>query len=188
MSISAKCKLKVLVPDAHLTERSIQTIRGHRVMVDSDLAGLYQVETSNLNKAVKRNIERFPVDFMFQLSTKEWDTLIFQTGISKPSRGGRRSAPYVFTEQGVAMHSSVLNSKRAVQVNIVIMRTFVKLREMVGAHKELAQKVVALEQKYQQHDDELNAVFTAIKQLLKPPPSSAISQKKKIGFRTDDEK
>ena len=116
---------------------------------------------------------------------KEWDSLIFQTGISKSGRGGRRSAPFVFTEQGVAMLSSVLNSKRAVQVNIVIMRTFVKLREMAGAHKELAQKVEALEQKYQKHDDELNAVFTAIKELLKPAP---ISQKKRIGFRTDDEK
>lgn len=123
-----------------MVERRIHTIRNQRVLLDSDLADLYQVETFNLNKAVKRNADRFPEDFMFQLSKDEWTSLTFQIGISNDRRGGRRTPPYVFTEQGVAMLSSVLNSERAVQVNIVIMRTFVKLRELVGAHQELAKK------------------------------------------------
>ena len=138
-------------------------------MLDADLAALYQVETFNLNKAVKRNLDRFPEDFMFQLTKQEWDSLRFQNGISNAGRGGRRTAPYAFTEQGVAMLSSVLNSHRAVQVNIVIVRTFVKLREIVGTHKELAHKVAVLERKYQHHDDELKVVFDAIKKLLAPP-------------------
>ena len=151
-------------------------------MLDADLAALYQVETFNLNKAVKRNLDRFPEDFMFQLTKQEWDSLRFQNGISNAGRGGRRTAPYAFTEQGVAMLSSVLNSHRAVQVNIVIVRTFVKLREIVGTHKELAHKVAVLERKYQHHDDELKVVFDAIKKLLAPP---AAPPKRRIGFRAD---
>lgn len=165
-------------------ERRIHTIRDHRVILDADLAALYQVETSNLNKAVKRNLDRFPDDFMFQLTKAEWDALTFQTGISNAGRGGRRTAPYAFTEQGVAMLSSVLNSYRAVQVNIVIVRTFVKLREIMGTHKELAHKVAALERKYQHHDEELKVVFNAIKKLLAPPTAPP---KRRIGFRADTE-
>jgi flagellar capping protein FliD len=164
-----------------MIERRIHTIRNQRVLLDSDLADLYQVETFNLNKAVKRNADRFPEDFMFQLNKDEWNSLLFQFGISN-GRGGRRTPPYVFTEQGVAMLSSVLNSERAVQVNIVIMRTFVKLREIVGAHKDLAQKIEDLQQKYEQHDEELRAVFDAIRHLVQPSPNPA---KKKIGFPTE---
>ena len=170
---------KAVVP-ATLVQRRIHNVRNDNVMLDSDLAELYPVETSNLNKAVKRNLDRFPGDFMFHLTTKEWDSLLFQTGIANAGRGGRRTAPYAFTEQGVAMLSSVLNSQRAVQVNIVIVRTFVKLREIMGTHKELAHKVEALERKYKNHDDELKAVFNAIKKLLAPPPAPG---KRKIGFR-----
>ncbi len=132
-------------------------------MLDADLAAL-QVEAFNLNKAVKRNLDRFPEDFMFQLTKEQWDALTFQTGISNAGRGGRRTAPFAFTEQGVAMLSSVLNSHRAVQVNIMIVRTFVKLREIMGTHKELAHQVEALERKYQHHDEELKVVFNAIKE------------------------
>jgi hypothetical protein len=149
-------------------------------MLDSDLAGLYQVETKNLNKAVKRNLERFPEDFMWQLTNEEVDSLRLQIGTSNVGRGGRRYLPYVFTEQGVAMLSSVLKSKRAVQVNILIMRAFVKLREVMATHKELAHKIEALERKYQTHDKELQVVFEAIKKLLEPPP---IPPKRPIGFK-----
>jgi hypothetical protein len=128
-----------------LIERRIYLVRGLKVMLDADQAELYQVETFNLNKAVKRNLDRFPADFMFQLTSKEADSLRFQIGMSKPSgRGGRRYLPYALTELGVAMLSSVLNSKRAVHVNIVIMRAFVRLRELLATHKDLARKIEEL--------------------------------------------
>lgn len=123
-------------------ERSILLIRGHKVILDADLAKLYGVTTFNLNKAMKRNIDRFPEDFTFQLTTDEAGALRFQIGMSKPGRrGGRRYLPYAFTDQGVAMLSSVLRSKRAVQVNIEIMRAFVRLRQILSSHKELARKL-----------------------------------------------
>ncbi|MGC1615604.1 MAG: ORF6N domain-containing protein [Candidatus Acidiferrum sp.] len=125
-----------IVPTALITQK-ILFLRHTRVMLDADLAQLYGVATKNLNKAVKRNASRFPSDFTFQLSPRELQTLGFQTGTSKPGRGGRRYSPYVFTEQGVAMLSSVLRSSRAVQVNVAIMRTFVRLREMLATHEEL---------------------------------------------------
>lgn len=155
-------------------EQLIHVIRGHKVMLDSDLAELYSVETFNLNKAVKRNIERFPADFMFQLTEQEFRNLKFQSGISK-SWGGRRSAPYAFTEQGVAMLSSVLRSPRAVLVNVEIMRTFVRLRQMLASHVELARKLAALENKY---DAQFKVVFDAIGQLMEPP----LSKRRGIGF------
>lgn len=140
-------------------------------MLDSDLAELYQVETKNLNKAVKRNKNRFPEDFMFQITTEEHEILRFQTGTSKleektDPRGGRRNLPLVFTEQGVAMLSSVLRSERAVSVNIEIMRTFVKLKELLLTNKELAQKLGLLEKKY---DTQFKVVFDAIRELMLPP-------------------
>ena len=161
-------------------EQTILLIRGHRVMLDADLAKLYGVTTFNLNKAVKRNPDRFPEDFMFQLSVQEAASLTFQTGISKPSgRGGRRYAPYVFTEQGVAMLSSVLRSKWAIQVNITIMRTFVKLRELAASHRSLATKLVQLERKVGGHDGQIRALFDAIRQLMGlPTPKS-----RRIGFK-----
>ena len=129
--------MKALIP-MEVIEGKILLIRGRKVMLDRDLAELYGVETFNLNKAAKRNIDRFPSDFMFQLTSEEADSLRFQIGMSKTTgRGGRRYRPYVFTEQGVAMLSGVLNSKRAVQVNIAIMRTFVKLRERMAIHKSI---------------------------------------------------
>ena len=129
----------------------IYEIRGTKVMLDSDLAKLYGVETFNLNKAVKRNLHRFPNDFMFQLTKEEYDALIFQNGISKKGRGGRRFLPYVFTEQGVAMLSTVLNSEQAIAINIQIMRTFVQIKKFAMEHKELNRRITDLEQLFIQH-------------------------------------
>jgi len=154
--------------------RLVLFVRGEKVMLDADLAQLYGVTTGNLNKAVKRNQARFPGDFMFQLTDKETESLIFQSGRSK-GRGGRRHRPYAFTEQGVAMLSSVLNSERAVQVNIAIMRTFVQLRRLMDSNADLARKIESLEKKY---DEKFAAVFAAIKQLIAPTEPV----KKRIGF------
>jgi hypothetical protein len=162
-------------------EKVILVIRGQKVILDSDLAVLYGVTTSNLNKAVKRNRHRFPDDFMFQLLKEEEEHLRFQIGISKPSRrGGRRFLAYAFTEQGVAMLSSVLHSKRAIEVNIAIMRAFVRLRELLASHKDLAHKLEDLERKIGQHDEKFKSIFEAIRQLLIPPPEP--EQKRHIGF------
>jgi len=145
----------------------IYFIRGHRVMLDSDLAELYEVETKILNRAVRRNADRFPKDFMFSLTAKEYESLRCQIGTLKISRGvHRKYLPLVFTEQGVAMLSSVVNSERAVQVNIAIIRTFVKLREMLENNKGLAKKLNQLERKLLQHDHQFKAVFDAIRQLM----------------------
>ncbi|HWQ31964.1 MAG TPA: ORF6N domain-containing protein [Blastocatellia bacterium] len=179
---SPSSQLQVVV-QFETVERKIHLIRGQRVMLDSDLAELYEVETFNLNKAVKRNIERFPEDFMFQLTREEADSLRFQSGISNEGRGGRRYLPYVFTEQGVAMLSSVLRSERAVQVNIAIMRAFVKLRELMNTHAELAQKIEAMERQYGAHDKQIGMIFELIKRLLRPPDSGPLPPRKPIGFR-----
>jgi ORF6N domain len=161
---------------AQAIERKIYLIRGQKVMLDSDLADLYGVETFNLNKTVKRNIDRFPPDFMFQITKDEAESLIFQSGMSKTSgRGGRRYLPYAFTEQGIAMLSTVLKSTRAVQVNIAIMRAFVKLREMIASNKELAKRLDELEKKY---DAQFRVVFDAIRELMIPPDED----RRKIGF------
>jgi phage regulator Rha-like protein len=157
----------------------ILVIRNKRVMFDSDLAKLYDVETKNLNLQVKRNMRRFPTDFMFQLAKQEF--LRLQNETSK--RGGRRYLPYVFTEQGVAMLSSILNSERAIQVNIAIMRAFVRLREVLLTHKELAEKIDALEKKYADHDQKISVIFEAIKQLLEPIENPSVVEKPRIGFR-----
>lgn len=152
-------------------------------MLDTALARLYEVETRALVQAVKRNIERFPADFMFQLTQKEFDFLRSQSVISNPEgRGGRRYLPYAFTEQGVAMLSSVLRSDRAIHVNIEIMRAFVRLRQMLATHKELAQKLAALEKKY---DTQFRAVFDAIRELMTPPDPE---NKRPIGFSRGEEK
>ena len=170
---------KSLIP-AERIERSILLIRGHKVMLDRDRAKLYGVTTFNLNKAVKRNLDRFPEDFMFQLDLQEVRSLIFQIGISKTEgRGGRRHLPYAFTEQGVVMLSSVLRSTRAVQVNIAIMRAFVKLREMLSAHTEFRQKLAELERKLESHDGHIRSLFDAIRELMTPLPPPP----RRIGFR-----
>ena len=173
-------------------ERAILVLRGRRVLLDADLAVLYGVETKALNRAVKRNVERFPSDFMFQLTDDEVgllrrhfgtsdadgeESLRSQFGTSN-SRGGRRYLPYAFTEQGVAMLSSVLRSGRAVQVNIEIMRAFVRLRQMLQTNADLARKLAVLEKKY---DAQFKAVFDAIRDLMTPPETP----KRKIGFRRD---
>jgi len=152
-------------------------------MIDTDLAQLYGVTTFNLNKSVKRNVGRFPADFMFVLTREEVKNLTFQFGISR--WGGRRSLPYAFTEQGVAMLSSVLNSERSIQVNIMIMRAFVKLKELLLTHKDLADKIAELEKKYATHDDNIQLIFEAIKKLLEPLPPQPEPKKSPIGFGRD---
>lgn len=164
---------------AERIESAIYVIRDHKVMLDVDLARLYQVETKNLNKAVKRNVDRFPADFMFQLTPEESDALRFQSGTSKAGRGGRRYMPYAFTEQGVAMLSSVLRSKRAVLVNVEIMRAFVKLRRLLETHKDLARKLAEMEKTY---DAKFQTVFAAIRQLMSDPLRLPSPPRRKIGF------
>ncbi|MFA5161896.1 MAG: ORF6N domain-containing protein [Elusimicrobiales bacterium] len=159
-------------------EQRIYLIRGHRVILDFDLAALYDVETKALKRVVRRNISRFPSDFMFQLSSRELQNLRCQIGTSK--WGGQRYLPFAFTEQGVAMLSGVINSNRAVQVNIAIMRTFVKLRETLALHKELAKKFQELERKIVHHDEQIQSIFEAIRQLMSPPDKDS---KKVIGFQ-----
>jgi ORF6N domain-containing protein len=157
----------------------IFVIRDQRVILDADLADLYGVSTGHLNRAVKRNAGRFPADFMFQINAEELDFLKCQIGISKPGRGGRRrSRPFVFTEQGIAMLSSVLNSERAVRVNIAIMRTFVRLRQMLETNRELADKFSQLEQRVDKHDEKIAAILEAIRQLIAPP----LKRRREIGF------
>ena len=164
-----------------LIERRIFLIRGEKIILDRDLAELYEVKAIALRQQVKRNADRFPNDFLFQLSKEETDLLVSQNVIpSRRSLGG--SFPYAFTEQGVAMLSSVLASKRAVQVNIAIMRAFVKLREVMATHKDLANKIEALERKYSEHDEEIQVIFKAIKKLLEPPP---LPPKRRIGFNPE---
>ncbi len=154
-------------------ESRILLIRGKRVMLDSDLAEMYGVATKVLLQSVKRNRDRFPEDFMFEMTKDEYQVLRSQTVTSK--KGGRRYLPYCFTEQGVAMLSSVLKSKVAVKVNIQIMRAFVKIREMLLSHKDLTAKIEAMEKKY---DSQFKVVFEVIRQLIEPPES----HKRKIGF------
>ena len=168
--------MEAIIP-AEVIERKIYLIRRQKVMLSIDLAQMYGVEPRTLVQAVKRNIIRFPEDFMFQLSTEEFANLKSQIVIS--SWGGlRRATPYAFTEQGVAMLSSILNSERAILVNIAIMRAFVKLREILSTRKELAHKLKQLENNIEKHDEEIKVIFHAIRQLMMPPEP----KKKKIGF------
>jgi hypothetical protein len=166
-----------LIP-AERIERAILLIRGHKVMLDNDLAALYGVPTGALNQAVKRNLKRFPEDFAFQLSEEEFENWKSQIVISNPgAKMALRKRPYAFTEQGVAMLSSVLRSPRAVEVNIEIMRAFVRLRRMLASNAELARKLDALEQKY---DVQCKAVFDAIRELMAPETKP----RREIGFHT----
>jgi len=163
-------------------ERAILLLRGRKVLLDRDLAALYGVETKNLNKAVRRNLDRFPEDFMFQLTAEEADSLRFQFGTLK--RGQHfKYLPYAFTEEGVAMLSSVLKSQRAVQVNIAIMRAFVRLRETLSLHKELAHKLAELEHKIENHDESIRTLFEAIRQLMTPLEKP----QKQIGFHIKED-
>lgn len=168
---------------AEVIEHRIYLIRGQKVMLSMHLAKLYNVETRILNQAVKRKRKRFPEDFVFQLNEAEADWLVSQNVIPHRKYFGG-TLPYAFTEQGVAMLSSVLNSERAILVNIAIMRTFVKLREMIAAHKELAHKLEELERKIQSHDVQIQSIFKAIRQLMAPPEKT----KRQIGFRIEEPK
>jgi len=165
-------------------QKMIYEIRGQKVMLDSDLAALYDVETFNLNKAVKRNIGRFPADFMFQLNKEEWENLTFQNGISSKQHGGRRSMPYAFTEQGVAMLAAVLNSPKAIDVNINIMRAFVNLRHyalsQTGTNEQIAELRKLLMLYIEKNDKRVNEIIIALNNLIEKPKVT-----KKIGFRTD---
>src|SRR5437773_11622344 len=163
-----------------LIERRIYLIRGQKVMLDTHLAELYQVQTYRLNEQVKRNRARFPLDFMFQLTQEEAKSLTSQFAMSKPGRGGRRTPPYAFTEQGVAMLSTVLNSDRAIQVNIAIMRAFVRLRAMLATHADLARRLNELEQKY---DEQFRVVFEALREQMTPAP---VPPSRRIGFTGKD--
>jgi hypothetical protein len=198
------------VISADRIEQSILFIRGHKVLLDADLAHLYGVEIKALNRAVKRNLDRFPEDFMFQLTRDEWTALRSQIGTidlrcqfgtsnsppgdgtsaskallsNQDRRGGRRYLPYVFTEQGVAMLSSVLRSKQAVIVNIEIMRAFVRLRQVLAVNAELAHRLDEVEKHLGQHDEQFVDVIRAIRQLMDPPAGPT---RRRIGFHTRDD-
>lgn len=159
-------------------QRCIYVIRGHKVILDSDLADLYGVTTKRLNEQVRRNIDRFPSDFMFQLTNAEAERLRSQIATSKQGRGGRRYSPYVFTEQGIAMLSSVLRSKRAIEANIAIMRTFVKLREILANNELLRRKIESMERKY---DEQFQHVFSVLAEMVMRDSRP----KTQIGFLTE---
>ena len=181
MSKKKKETTVLSIPNEHI-EKRIYFIRGLKVMLDSDLAELYGVETRALVQAVKRNRDRFPEDFMIQMTSEELELWRSQIVISNPAaRMALRRPPYAFTEQGVAMLSSVLRSDRAVKVNIAIMRAFVRLRELLALHKDLARKIDALEQKDAEHDSRLRIVFEAIRELAKETPKP----RRRIGFKSE---
>ena len=171
---------KTEIISAERIERSIRPIRGHKVMLDSDLAHLYGVPVKRLNEQVRRNLKRFPADFMIRLTGEEYEALRSQFATLKPARGiHRKYLPYAFTEQGVAMLSSVLHSQRAIDVNVEIMRAFVRLRQMLASNAQLARRLDALEKKY---DAEFKVVFDAIRQLMASPEP----KKRKIGFLVEE--
>lgn len=175
----AKSKAIAATPDEIIVNK-IYLIRGQKVMLDRDLAELYGVLTGNLNKAVKRNEKRFPKDFMFQLNEKEFKSLIFQNGTS--NRGGTRKMPYAFTEQGVAMLSSVLNSDNAIEVNIRIIRIFTKMREMLLTHKDILLKLEVLEKTTTKNNKDIQVIFRALKELLEQPEEPE-KPREPIGFK-----
>lgn len=180
-------KTTVLVPMERI-EQSILFLRGQKVMLDFHLAELYGVPTKSLNLAVKRNTHRFPADFVFQLTPKELDqvkaTLRFQFETSKVGRGGRRYLPYAFTEHGAIMLASVLNSPRAIEASVYVVRAFVKLRNLLATHRELAQKLNELERKLGEHDTEIQEIVKALRILMTPP----VKPTRQIGFRVEKAK
>ncbi len=175
--MGSNIKTSINLVSVEQIEPAVLLIRGQRVMLDRDLAALYGVETKNLNRAVKRNLDRFPADFMFQLTADEAEASRFQFGTLKKGQN-IKYLPYVFTQEGVAMLSSVLRSPRAAQVNIAIMRVFVRLRETLVLHKDLAQKLAQLERKVEGHDTNIRTLFDAIRQLMTPPAKP----RREIGF------
>jgi hypothetical protein len=183
MARSAGEKAEVQVVAEKAIEKRIFVARDRQVMLDEDLADLYGVETKRLIQQVKRNLKRFPGDFMFQLTKAEAEALRSQIATSNDGRGGRRYAPYVFTEQGVAMLSGVLRSDRAITVNIEIMRAFVELRRVAGSFQELQERLDRMEldigARLSEHDEQLGQIFEALRQLIAPPPRA----KRPVGFR-----
>lgn len=171
---------KSLLPPESVINK-ILVIRNQKVILDRDLAVLYNVETRALKQAVRRNIKRFPKEFMFQLTKEEFHNWRSQTVMSKADEKGLRYYPFAFTEQGVAMLSSVLKSERAIEVNILIMRAFVKLREIISTHKKVAEKLKELESKLKEHDDRIVQIIQVINQLIAPPEHP----RRKFGFRND---
>ena len=166
---------------------SILVFRGHKILLDEDLAALYGVTTGRLNEAVKRNVSRFPADFMFQLTAAEHTALISQIAISKRGRGGRRKLPWVFTEHGAIQAANVLNSPRAVEMGIYVVRAFVKLRQLLASNRELARRFEQLEarvEKLAAHDQALGVILSAIRKLMPPPPEPPPTSRP-IGFTAD---
>jgi len=159
-------------------ERAILMLRGHKVILDADLAALYGVKTRRLNEQVKRNIDRFPGDFMFQLTAQEFDHLKSRFATSSSRWGGKRKLPFVFTEHGALMAASVLNSPKAIEMSILVVRAFVQLRNILATHRQLAAKLGELERKLSTHDQQIVVVFDAIRELMKPPSKP----KHRIGF------
>jgi ORF6N domain len=188
MAKAPKSPGKIVAPVPRPVESLIHVIRGQKVMLDSDLAALYGVQTFRLNEAVKRNQERFPSDFMLRLSVEESTALTSQFAMSKKGRGGRRSAPYVFTEAGVAMLSSVLNSERAIQMNILIVRAFIRMRELMSSNKEIAARVEKLERGHDRTAsvievvvEDIDRLAREVKEMKALPPVT----RRKIGFILD---
>ena len=159
-------------------ESFIVTVRGHKIILDKDLAAIYGVTTARLNQQVRRNIDRFPEDFMFPLKKDEYNALMLQNATSRAGHGGRRKTPLAFTEHGAIMAANVLKTTRAVQMSVFVVRAFVRLREAVVAHSQLAHKLVQLEQIVGKHDAAITAIITAIRKLMAPPKS----RKRRIGF------
>ncbi len=163
---------------AERIEKAILLLRGEKVMLDADLADLYGVSTKRLNEQVKRNRHRFPEDFMFQLNQTESEVLRSQFATSKTGRGGRRYFPFAFTEHGAIMLAAVLNTTRAIEVSVFVVRAFVRLREILATHRDLANKLAELERKIETHDEAIQSLVSAIRQLMAPPAA----EQKKIGF------
>ena len=176
-----KANNKISVADEAIMNK-IYVVRGQKVMIDRNLAELYEVETKRLKEAVRRNTNRFPADFMFEMNKKEFANWRTQNATSKEDRQGLRYAPFCFTEQGVTMLSCVLNSDRAVDVNIQIIRIFTKMKEMLLTHKDILLKMQKVEKKLTAHDEDIRLIFEALKQLLNPPQEPG----KRIGFKPDN--
>ncbi len=179
----AKAIKSLMIPD-EMVMNKIYLIRGQKVMMDRDLAGLYQVETRVLNQAIRRNIDRFPGDFMFQLTEKEFENWKSQIVISNSEKMGLRKRPLVFTEQGVAMLSSVLKSETAIRVNIQIIRVFTRMKEMIMTHKDILLQLERMEPKLAGYDEDIKLIFKYLKQLLTP---SQQPPRQRIGFKRKDE-
>jgi hypothetical protein len=167
-------------PDVH---QLIRTIRGHRIILDTDLARIYGVPTFRLNEAVKRNRRRFPEDFLFQLTAQEHAALTSQSAMSKPGRGGRRTRPYAFTEHGALQVANVLNSSKAEAMSIYVIRAFIRMREELSANQAVSKRLAEIERTLLTHDAALRDLYQKIRPLLLPPPDQP---KRRIGFRTDD--